>query len=228
MSIKLKNMVKSALIVVTIMFSAAQGVSAKDFEIKRYYTVDLQNVCGKSSNVLIETLFKDMDIQFMDYDLLQDRFPNNKNSNDDVHTNGFFNLKEKIIRINEELSGGEQDRVLYHELGHYIDALTDLSQTEEFKQIFEEERYTSSYLSGEYYFTEKIKEYWAESFSIVANKPQKARKDMPKTYDYITEKVNEFNDGFNTALTGKVISAAEETSIFIDGFQYGYINKNGK
>ena len=96
--------------------------------------------------------------------------------------------------INDEIkikkNAYDIESVLYHEIGHMIDfkykTFKILSYTEEFKRIFEEERYNFKVdHSNSEYFMNNIKEYFAQAYSEYLTNPVRLKKHCPKTYEFI-------------------------------------------
>ena len=85
------------------------------------------------------------------------------------------------------------EKIFFHELSHYVDLkLGGVSQSKEFKEIYEKE-YESSTLAGHTYYQD-IMEYYAEesAYYILYNSmdkelynPYGKYSDAPKTFDYI-------------------------------------------
>lgn len=80
--------------------------------------------------------------------------------------------------------------VLYHEIGHMIDFkyknFIVLSNTREFKEIYEEEKdnFKVDHSNPEY-FRNNRQEYFAQAFSEYLINPERLKKNCPKTYEFI-------------------------------------------
>lgn len=96
---------------------------------------------------------------------------------------------EKRIVIN--LKRGCESTIL-HEMGHYLDYETNASQTESFKKIVNNEKY-SGYISqtnsGNSY-----KEYFAEGFRMSLMYPDETKEKAPETYSYIMSVYNAYSN----------------------------------
>ena len=106
--------------------------------------------------------------------------------NPKVSYSGVFRSATKTIELKSASS------VIYHEMGHFVSFKTGRAEsTEEFKDIYKDEKnaYTAS---NKAYATQSAGEYFAESFKNYTENPSKLKKERPRTYAYVKEKVDEF------------------------------------
>ena len=106
--------------------------------------------------------------------------------NPKVSYSGVFRSATKTIELKSANS------VIYHEMGHFVSFQTGRADsTEEFKDIYKDEKnaYTAS---NKAYATQSAGEYFAESFKNYTENPSKLKKERPRTYEYVKEKVDEF------------------------------------
>lgn len=92
----------------------------------------------------------------------------------------------RIILIKDRYSGVE--KTLFHECGHVVDdegALTFLSSSDEFMEIYEEERYYFKAEDNWEYYISTPKEYFASAFAEYMLNPERLKENTPKTYEYI-------------------------------------------
>ena len=85
-------------------------------------------------------------------------------------------------------SGAFVERTMFHECGHILDdelALTFISQSDEFKSIYDEERLQFRADNNIEYFISTPAEYFASAFSEYMIKPARLKHNTPKTYDFI-------------------------------------------
>lgn len=84
------------------------------------------------------------------------------------------------------------ERTFYHECGHVIDdesAFTYASSSNEFIEIYNEEKYlfkSDGYIE---YYISTPREYFASAFAEYMLNPQKLKENTPKTYEYIDKHV---------------------------------------
>lgn len=85
------------------------------------------------------------------------------------------------------------DMALLHEFGHFLDSLHGyVSTTDEFVQIFYEEKEYLTTFSYDNHYKSNTKEYFAESFEQIIENPERCRNEVPKTYEFITRYMNNF------------------------------------
>lgn len=85
-------------------------------------------------------------------------------------------------------SGAFVERTMFHECGHILDdelALTFISQSDEFKSIYDEERLQFRADNNIEYFISTPAEYFASAFSEYMIRPARLQHNTPKTYDFI-------------------------------------------
>ncbi len=115
---------------------------------------------------------------------------------------GLIDYDKALIYVHDEGNRQKSEHIMYHELGHALDAFDELdnsifkkagkySSTDEFKSIFSEEKNCLLKLAKEKYYTDDPGEYFAESFAIYMEFPDLVKKNAPKTYAYIHEKANQ-------------------------------------
>ena len=79
-------------------------------------------------------------------------------------------------------------RTMYHECGHVLDNelhIKDISGTEEFKKIYEEEKDYFVVDNNYDYFISTEAEYFASAFAEYMLKPSRLKLNTPKTYEFI-------------------------------------------
>lgn len=106
--------------------------------------------------------------------------------NPKVSYSGVFRSASKEIELKTA------NAVIYHEMGHFVSFKSGRADsTAEFKEIYKAEKgkYTAS---NKAYVTQTSGEYFAESFKNYTENPSKLKKERPKTYAYIKEKVDQF------------------------------------
>lgn len=106
--------------------------------------------------------------------------------NPKVSYSGVFRSASKEIELKSANS------VIYHEMGHFVSFKTGRADsTSEFKTIYKEEKdkYTAS---DKAYVTQSSGEYFAQSFKNYTENPTKLKKERPKTYAYVKDKVDQF------------------------------------
>lgn len=123
-------------------------------------------------------------------------------------TLGYTVYNSKYILIQDNSKYRSVESLLFHELGHALDAYDELdnydvrqrgkySSSDEFKKISEEEKGNLNNLTDIYYFTENMREYFAESYAIYIRNPSEMKKVAPKTYAFI-DRVSNQKVGFLT------------------------------
>lgn len=82
--------------------------------------------------------------------------------------------------------------VLYHEIGHAYDyCMQRISDTEEFKEIFEDEKENfHKYIEDDEYYTANTHEYFAETFEEYVKENENLKNYLPKTYSFIKKSVS--------------------------------------
>lgn len=92
----------------------------------------------------------------------------------------------RLILIKDRYSGIE--KTFYHECGHVVDdeeALTFLSSSDEFQEIYEEERYYFKAEGNWEYYISTPKEYFASAFAEYMLNPERLKENTPRTYAFI-------------------------------------------
>ena len=100
---------------------------------------------------------------------------------------------EKNIYI--EARSGAIKNSIYHEVGHAIDSEHGFtSQNEDFNEIYENEQENFVEVGNEEsnYGTSSNLEYFAETFNQIMLYPESAKENVPESYEYIENLVNEF------------------------------------
>lgn len=82
------------------------------------------------------------------------------------------------------------ERTTFHECGHMLDdelAVTFISNSDEFKSIYNEERLQFKADNNVEYFISSPKEYFASAFSEYMIRPARLKYNTPKTYAFIEQ-----------------------------------------
>lgn len=87
-------------------------------------------------------------------------------------------------------SGPFVERTMFHECGHILDdklAITFISNSNEFKTIYNEERLYFKVDNNFDYYISSPSEYFASAFSEYMIRPARLKRNTPKTYDFIEQ-----------------------------------------
>ena len=82
------------------------------------------------------------------------------------------------------------ERTMFHECGHVLDdklAITFISSSDEFKNIYNEERLQFRADNNVDYYISSPSEYFASAFSEYMIRPVRLQHNTPKTYDFIEQ-----------------------------------------
>lgn len=124
--------------------------------------------------------------------LKSEEFPNEDNGElgDNERVLGTYNYKTQNITVLKDCD--VMETTLFHEFGHYVDNLYSITETEEFKEIFVNERESyESKVDGNDYHISCEKEYFAGAFSLYIAGEKKLKKYCPNTYELISNVVND-------------------------------------
>ena len=146
---------------------------------------------SKQYNIIFE------DTIISNLDQFKDVAPSKK---DRVH--GLTDYNNSNIYVYDDGSTQKNEHVMCHELGHVLDSSDELdnsifkksgkySSTDEFKAIFAEEKNALSKYSTEKYYYDDPGEYFAESYAIFMDFPDLVKDKAPKTYTFLTQKLNQ-------------------------------------
>ena len=122
--------------------------------------------------------------------LKSEEFPNEDNGElgDNERVLGTYNYKTKNITVLKDCDVVE--RTLFHEFGHYLDDYFSITNTEEFKEIFENEKeFYEAKVDGNDYHISGEKEYFAGAFSLYFSGDRRLKKYCPDTYQHIKKYV---------------------------------------
>lgn len=96
----------------------------------------------------------------------------------------------RLILIKDNLAWIE--KTFFHECGHVLDkenSLTFLSSSDEFQDIYEEEKDKFVAEDNLSYYISTPKEYFASAFAEYMMNPERLKENTPKTYYYINNSV---------------------------------------
>lgn len=96
----------------------------------------------------------------------------------------FYGLK--LILIKDEFAFVE--RTFYHECGHVLDdevAFTFASSSDEFIEIYNEEKHMFKSEGNLEYYISTPREYFASAFAEYMTDPERLKENTPRTYEYI-------------------------------------------
>lgn len=82
------------------------------------------------------------------------------------------------------------ERTMFHECGHILDdelAITFISNSDEFKAIYNEERLQFKVDNNVEYYISTPAEYFASAFAEYMIRPVRLQHNTPKTYDFIEQ-----------------------------------------
>lgn len=148
---------------------------------------NLENALDKLPNWIVESHYESGGKVF----LKSDEFPNYNYTElgDNERVLGTFNTNTKNITILKNCDAME--RTLFHEFGHYLDNFYSITETEEFKEIFANERESyKAKVDGNDYHISCEREYFVGAFSIYIESEKKLKKYCPNTYELINDVVN--------------------------------------
>lgn len=147
---------------------------------------NLENALDKLPRWIVESHYENGGKVF----LKSDEFPNSDYTElgDNERVLGTFNINTKNITILKDCDVIET--TLFHEFGHYIDNLYSITETEEFKEIFvnERESYGTKVDENAYHISCE-REYFAGAFSLYIVGEKKLKKYCPDTYELINNVV---------------------------------------
>jgi hypothetical protein len=86
------------------------------------------------------------------------------------------------------------EKTFYHECGHVLDdesALTFASSSDEFQEIYEEERHNFKAEDNLEYYISTPREYFASAFAEYMLNPERLKRNTPRTYEYIDRQVKQ-------------------------------------
>lgn len=107
---------------------------------------------------------------------------------DDESIMGQTRIGPRVILIKN--SGAFVERTTFHECGHMLDdelAFTFISNSDEFKSIYNEERLQFKADNNVEYFISSPMEYFASAFSEYMIRPARLKYNTPKTYAFIEQ-----------------------------------------
>lgn len=117
--------------------------------------------------------------------LREKSFPLSKSGNNKYgRTVGQFNTVSTHIQILNNKA--TMERTVYHEYGHFLDSIYSITESENFRQIFSEEKqiYFEKVEEREYIISCES-EYFAGAFAEYILNGKKLKRYCPKTYDII-------------------------------------------
>lgn len=162
-------------------YVSIQGVAVKE-DIRNF-----ENALAKLPKWIVENHYESGGKVF----LKSDEFPNSDYTElgDNERVLGTFNINTKNITILKDCD--VMETTLFHEFGHYVDNLYSITETEDFKEIFVNERESyESKVDGNDYHISCEKEYFAGAFSLYIADEKKLKKYCPNTYELINNFVN--------------------------------------
>ncbi len=105
---------------------------------------------------------------------------------------GVFSMRRHAIILKKE-----NRNWLLHEMGHFLSRLKGgADSTKKFKDIYRKERQSYRDIKGQNvkkYVCKNNKEYFAQSFADYTIRPRTLKKQRPKTYKYIYQKIISVN-----------------------------------
>ena len=99
---------------------------------------------------------------------------------------------QRVILIKDDMY--YVSRTMYHEYGHVVDDKSHIlysSDTQEFKQIYLEEKDNFICDNNYDYFVSDEAEYFASAFAEYMLKPSRLKENTPKTYEFIRRCIKE-------------------------------------
>lgn len=102
---------------------------------------------------------------------------------------GLFSCPDNKIYI--ETRKNAINKATLHEFGHFLDYLYDsISFSDEFIKIYEEEKNLLNVYSVDGHYKSNNQEFFGEVFKEVIKNPSKTKKEVPKSYNFIMNCIN--------------------------------------
>ena len=105
--------------------------------------------------------------------------------NANLNTYGGFELASSFVVVIGTHDEKEDGHTIIHEVMHYADTFGFYSGTEEFGQIYAEERNLINEAFPCDYGKKQIEEYWAEAATAFVECPEVLQREAPRTFNYV-------------------------------------------
>lgn len=184
------------------------------FPVKANTINDCTNkIYNKSYNSLSQ--YEKQQLSIFDINIINEMIKD-KFKDKDKLTMGFIDYNTKTIYVsNNKSNSSNADKIFYHEIGHSINYVfvkktsqaiyndkveyfdsshweyEYYSKSQEFIDIFKEEKHDIYLYSDEKYFLTDSSEYFAECVAIYHQKPDKLKRLAPGTYEFLDKVINQ-------------------------------------